>query len=307
MDRDQRWDRTQRAYDMLTLGKTGYYFETATHALEMAYDREETDEFVQPTCISNNADNAIKINDGDSIIFMNFRADRARQLTRAFTQKDFRDFPREKTPRLANFVTLTEYAANIDAQIAFPPFQLTNVFGEYIENQGLSQCRIAETEKYAHVTFFFNGGREEPFQNEERILIPSPKVATYDLKPEMSAVELTDKLVEAIESKKYSTIICNYANPDMVGHTGNFDATIKAIETIDQCLAKVVNALKSVDGEALITADHGNAERMLDPSTNQPHTAHTNNLVPLLYIGRKAKMLEQGSMFDIAPTMSGLA
>lgn len=247
----------------------------------------------QPVCIE----------DGDVVIFMNFRSDRARQITRAFIEPNFTGFRREATPRLGGFVTLTDYSEDFPVPVAFPPERLKNVFGAYVAEQGLRQLRIAETEKYAHVTFFFNGGEEQPFVGEDRILIPSPHVATYDLQPQMSAAQLTDQLVQAIESRTYDTIICNFANPDMVGHTGNFDATVKAIETIDTCLGRIVEALKKVGGELLVTADHGNAEQLIGEGTGQAHTAHTTNPVPLIYVGRPAKMTKGGTLADVAPTM----
>jgi 2,3-bisphosphoglycerate-independent phosphoglycerate mutase len=241
---------------------------------------------------------------------MNFRSDRARELTCAFMDPHFSGFQRKKVPALRHFISLTQYQKEFDAmnvEVAYPPNDLSNTLGEYLSGLGKTQLRIAETEKYAHVTFFFNGGVEPPFPGEDRILVPSPKVATYDLKPEMSAHELTDKLVDAIQGKKYDVIICNYANPDMVGHTGNLAATVKAIEAIDQCLGRVIAALQSVGGEALITADHGNAECMFDEKTHQPHTAHTTELVPLLYIGREARILHtDGVLSDIAPTLLSL-
>lgn len=303
MDRDTRWDRTQKAYDLLTQGKADFQAATALTGLEMAYARNETDEFVSATAIVPQRKQPVRIENGDVVIFMNFRADRARQITRAFIEKDFTGFTREKTVDLATFVCLTEYKKDFNIPVAFPPEHPRNGFGEYISKLGLRQLRIAETEKYAHVTFFFNGGEEQPFSGEDRILVPSPKVATYDLKPEMSAPELTAKLVEAIESGKYDAIICNYANPDMVGHTGILAAAIKAIETIDVCLGKVVKALQKVGGELLITADHGNAEQMRDHKTHQPHTAHTSNLVPFIYVGRNATMAASGALSDITPTM----
>lgn len=304
MDRDQRWDRVQLAYDMLTQGKAQHAAINAEQALEMAYFREETDEFVLPTVIHCAEQKPVRIEDGDSVIFMNFRADRARQLTRAFVEADFNGFKRAVHPRLADFVCLTQYAENIDATAAYRPAELHNVFAAYIADQGLTQLHIAETEKYAHVTFFFNGGREEPYPGEERILVPSPKVATYDLKPEMSAVELTDQLVAAIEAEKFDVIICNYANADMVGHTGIMAAAIKAVETIDQSLARINAALTKVGGELLLTADHGNVERMSNHDTGQAHTAHTSNLIPLLYVGRPAHFSDQpGALTDVIPTM----
>lgn len=303
MDRDNRWERTQKAYDLLALGKGDYQAGDAVSGLEMAYARGETDEFVKATTVIPDDGQAVRVEDGDVIIFMNFRADRARQLTRAFIEKDFTDFSRKRTVDLGTFVSLTEYKKEFDIPVAYPPEHPENSFGEYISRLGLRQLRIAETEKYAHVTFFFNGGREQPFPGEDRILVPSPRVATYDLQPEMSAPELTDKLTAAIESGNYDAIICNYANPDMVGHTGIFTAAVKAIETIDACLGRVVEALHKMGGELLITADHGNAEQMRDPRTDQPHTAHTSNLVPFIYIGRAASPADTGALCDVAPTM----
>lgn len=303
MDRDKRWERTQKAYDMLTLGKAEFHAASATAALAMAYTRNETDEFVQPTIIQTEQQKPITIQDGDVIIFMNFRADRARQLARAFTEDNFNHFARAIRPHLNTFVTLTEYAADIDAQIAYEPFILKNTVGELLATQNLHQLRIAETEKYAHVTYFFNGGREEPFPNEDRVLVPSPKVATYDLQPTMSANEVTNRLVEAIHHGNYDAIICNYANPDMLGHTGDMKATVTAIEIIDACLQRVITALKEVGGEAIITADHGNAEIMFDPKTGQPHTAHTTLPVPFIYVGRSAEITtQQGVLYDVGPT-----
>jgi len=303
MDRDHRWPRVKAAYDLITQAKADYQAETAIDGLNQAYARDETDEFVKPTRIVPPGEQAVTIEDGDVVIFMNYRSDRARQITRPFIEPDFQQFTREVTPKLGRFVSLTEYSADFDVPVAFPPERLQNVFGEYISGLGLRQLRIAETEKYAHVTFFFNGGIEEPYDGEERILIQSPDVATYDLKPEMSAYELTEKLIEAIQSGKYDTIICNYANPDMVGHTGNYEATIKAIEALDTCLDQIVNATESIGGEMLITADHGNAEQMHNPDTHQTHTAHTSNPVPLIYIGRPATLADNGALSDVAPTM----
>jgi 2,3-bisphosphoglycerate-independent phosphoglycerate mutase len=243
------------------------------------------------------------MNDGDAVVFMNFRADRARQLTRALTDPAFDGFPRAKKPKLGYYCTLTSYGEEFDLPVAFAPQRVEKGFGQYIAELGLHQLRIAETEKYAHVTYFFNGGVEAPYSGEERILVPSPKVATYDLQPEMSAFEVTDKLEQAIRSRTFEAIICNYANADMVGHTGNLAAATRAIETLDECLGRVVGAMRSIGGEVLITADHGNAEMMQDPRTNQAHTAHTTNVVPLLYIGRKAKLADTGALSDIAPTL----
>lgn len=303
MDRDKRWDRIQQAYDLLVAGKAKYHASRAEQGLELAYARGESDEFVQATTIGSE-ESPVMIHDDDVVIFMNFRADRAREITQVFTDPHFQAFERNRVPKLAEFVCLSEYDNRFGLPVAFPPDTLHHLFAECVSNAGLKQLRIAETEKYAHVTFFFNGGIEQPYPNEDRILIPSPQVATYDLLPEMSAPELTARLIQAIESKEYDVIICNFANPDMVGHTGNFSATVKAIETIDTCLGKIIHALQAVDGEAIITADHGNAEQMFDPLTQQPHTAHTSDPVPFLYIGRPAQVIkEEGKLSDIAPTL----
>ncbi|WOT05214.1 2,3-bisphosphoglycerate-independent phosphoglycerate mutase [Shewanella youngdeokensis] len=302
MDRDNRWERVSQAYELITEGKGLHQAVNAVAGIEAAYQRGENDEFVSSTAIPDAQGNTAKLTDDDALIFMNFRADRARQITRSFVNDDFDGFDRAVTPK-ARFVMLTEYAANIDAAIAYPKTDLSNTLGETLQKQSMTQLRISETEKYAHVTFFFNGGKEEPFQGEDRILIESPKVATYDLQPEMSSTELTDKLVEAIESTQYDVIICNYPNGDMVGHTGNFDAAIKACEAVDSCIGRVVTALENVGGECLITADHGNAEQMTDESTGQAHTAHTSELVPLIYVGRDADIEKGGRLSDLAPTM----
>ena len=302
MDRDNRWDRVQQAYDLLTQAKSEFAtFATADEALDAAYARDENDEFVKASVIGEKA----PLQDGDSLIFMNFRADRARQITRAFVNSDadFTGFKREVKPKLASFVMLTQYAADIKTDCAYPPEDLVNTLGEWLSKKGLTQLRISETEKYAHVTFFFNGGVETQFPGEDRILIQSPKVATYDLQPEMSSTELTDKLCAAIESGKYDMIICNYPNGDMVGHTGVFEAAVKACEAVDHCIGRVIESLKKVDGECLITADHGNCERMKDLQTGVPYTAHTNLPVPFIYYGRKATMRTDGRLSDIAPTM----
>ena len=304
MDRDTRWQRVKTAYDLITQGKALYQAPTAIAGLEMAYQREESDEFVKATAIIPAGEHPVRMEDGDAIIFMNFRSDRARQISRTFLQSDFNGFEREYIPKLAAYCTLTGYSDDFNVPVAFPPERIKNSFGEYISHLGLKQLRIAETEKYPHVTFFFNGGEEVAYPGEDRILLPSPDVATYDLKPEMSAYEVTDKLVEAIRSRKYDAIICNYANADMVGHTGNLKAATLAIETIDACLGRVVKAMQAVDGDVLITADHGNAEMMRDESTSQAHTAHTLNLVPLLYIGeRRAALAETGALEDVTPTL----
>ncbi|MCW8908762.1 MAG: 2,3-bisphosphoglycerate-independent phosphoglycerate mutase [Sedimenticola sp.] len=303
MDRDNRWERVRQAYDMMVLGRGAYTATDARQALDDAYQRGETDEFVKPTCIVPEGESPVTIEDGDAVLFMNYRSDRARQLTRSFIEPEFDGFERERVPALSSFVSLTEYSKEFDIPVAFPPERLDNVFGEYIANLGLRQLRLAETEKYAHVTFFFNGGREEVFEGEDRVLIPSPKVETYDLKPEMSAPQVTDALVDAIKGGQYDAIVCNYANSDMVGHTGNFDAAVAAIEALDRCLGRVVEALRQAGGEMLITADHGNAEQMEDVENDQPHTAHTRNPVPLIYVGRQARLKDSGSLCDIAPTL----
>ncbi|GMR08682.1 MAG: 2,3-bisphosphoglycerate-independent phosphoglycerate mutase [Gammaproteobacteria bacterium] len=305
MDRDHRWPRIQAAYDLITQGKAEYQAADGDGALQMAYDRGETDEFVKATVIVARGSQPVTVNDGDVLMFMNFRSDRARQITRPFIEENFAGFEREVVPRLGRFVSLTEYSNDFGVSVAYPAERLDKVFGAYISSLGLRQLRIAETEKYAHVTFFFNGGEETPFEGEDRILIKSPDVATYDLQPEMSAYELTDNLVEAIENGNYDTIICNYANPDMVGHTGNFEATVKAIEALDVCLGHVLKAIKKAGGELLITADHGNAERMQDKETGQAHTAHTTNQIPLIYVGDRDLefCIDKGALSDVIPTM----
>lgn len=304
MDRDHRWPRVQEAYNLITRGEAEFTASDALTGLGMAYNRGETDEFVKATAIVPAGSEPTRVEDGDVIVFMNYRSDRARQITRPFIEPDFDGFERTAQPKLGAFVSLTEYNAEFDVPVAYPPERLSNVFGDYIAQLGMRQLRIAETEKYAHVTFFFNGGREEPFEFEDRVLVPSPSdIKTYDQKPEMSAGEVTDKLVDAIEHDQYDVIICNYANPDMVGHTGNFDATVKAIEFLDSCIGRVVSAVQKAGGELLITADHGNAEQMSNADTGQAHTAHTSNVVPLLYIGRPAQMASSGALSDVAPTL----
>lgn len=303
MDRDNRWDRVQLAYDLLSQGKAEYSAEDAISGLMASYGREQTDEFVLPTSIHTTSSQAIKIEDGDSVVFMNFRSDRTRELTRAFTETGFNEFEQAEAPLLNKFVCLTQYHEDFDLPVAYPPIEVNNGFGEVLASKGLKQLRIAETEKYAHVTFFFNGGDDAPNEGEDRVLIPSPNVKTYDLQPEMSAPELTDKLVEAVLSEKYDAIITNYANCDMVGHTGNFDAAVKAVETIDACIARLLEALEKVGGEVFITADHGNAEQMTDPDSGQTHTAHTTNPVPFVYVGRSAQLDSSGDLADVAPTM----
>ena len=306
MDRDHRWPRIQAAYDLITQGKAAFQATTALEGLDMAYARDEGDEFVQATAIVPPGESPVQVEDGDVLVFMNYRSDRARQITRPFIEPNFDGFERAVIPRLGRFVSLTEYNSEFDIPVAFPAERLQNVLGAYLARLGMRQLRLAETEKYAHVTFFFNGGVEEPFEGEDRILVPSPQVATYDLQPEMSAGEVTDRLVESIEAGKYDVIVCNYANPDMVGHTGSFAAAVKAIEALDGCLGRVEQALLRVGGEMLVTADHGNAEKMQGDDTGQAHTAHTTNLVPLVYVGRAAEFRGHGALCDIAPTLLDL-
>lgn len=308
MDRDNRWDRVEPAYRLLTEGAGQYAAANTATALEDAYAREESDEFVKPTAIVPEGGEPAFLRDGDAVLFMNFRADRARQICHALVDDDFDGFERRARPQLSAFVTTTEYAADLKVPVAFPPESLSNVLGEYLASEDKTQLRIAETEKYAHVTFFFSGGREALFAGEDRELIASPDVATYDLKPEMSAPEVTDKLVAAIRSGKYDFIVCNYANGDMVGHTGVYEAAIKAVETLDECLGRVEAALLEVGGQALVTADHGNCEQMVDYDSGQNHTQHTTELVPLVYIGREPVSLDPagGILADIAPTLLGL-
>lgn len=308
LDRDNRWDRVKTAYDVMVTGDSEFDALTAVDALKAAYERGENDEFVKATVICGEDEEVATINDGDSVIFMNFRPDRAREITRALIDESFDGFDRGEThPAIAHFVQTTEYASSIKAPIAYPPEDLSNSFGEYISGLGKTQLRIAETEKYAHVTFFFNGGNEVVYPGEDRILVPSPQVATYDLKPEMSAPEVTEKLVAAIESGKYDAIICNYANCDMVGHSGLMDAAVKAVEAIDVCLDKVLAAVKKVGGDALITADHGNVEEMFDEETGQPHTQHSTLPVPFIFVSeRKGTMAQGGSLADVAPTILAL-
>jgi 2,3-bisphosphoglycerate-independent phosphoglycerate mutase len=303
MDRDHRWPRIQAAYDLITLGKSEFQAGSALEGLQMAYERGEGDEFVKATAIVPPPCSPVQVSDGDVVMFMNYRSDRARQITRPFIEADFGGFERAATPRLGSFVSLTEYNSEFDIPVAFPAERLKNVFGEYIARHGLRQLRLAETEKYAHVTFFFNGGVEQPFEGEKRILVASPMVATYDLQPEMSAPEVTDKLVAAIGSGTYDVIVCNFANPDMVGHTGKFTAAVKAIEAVDRSLGRILEALQEYGGEMLVTADHGNAERMLNNKSGQVHTAHTTNRVPLIYVGRPAQMAEHGALSDVVPSM----
>lgn len=309
MDRDNRWDRVEKAYRLLRDGQAEFQYANTDDALAAAYARDENDEFVSASIIASQGQEATKIADGDAVIFMNFRADRAREISRAFVDNEFDGFDRGQRPALSSFVMTTQYADNIDGSVAYPPDNIVNSYGELMEKAGKTQLRIAETEKYAHVTFFFSGGREALYTGEDRKLIPSPDVATYDLQPEMSAPEVTAQLVEAIRSGKYDTIVCNYANGDMVGHTGVFDAAVKAVEALDDCIKHVTDAILEVGGHCLITADHGNCEQMVDHDANQPHTQHTTELVPLVYVGShdNVKLQEKGGrLADIAPTMLAL-
>lgn len=301
MDRDQRWERVQLAWRAIVNADAPLHAATAASALLDAYARGENDEFVKPVVIRDYQG----MKHGDAVLFVNFRADRARQLTQVFVQPDFDAFER-KAPQLSAFVTMTEYQSGLPVEVAFPNENLREILGEVLARNGLHQLRIAETEKYAHVTFFLNGGREEPFPNEDRVLIPSPGVATYDLQPEMSAPALTESLVAAIKSQKHDVIICNVANPDMVGHSGNMQAAMQACEAVDTLIGKVDAALEAVGGELLITADHGNVEQMLDRQTGQVHTAHTVNPVPLVFRGRAVAGISNGTLRDIAPTMLSL-
>ena len=305
MDRDNNWDRVQKAYDLLVEAKGEFTVDSAVAGLKAAYAREENDEFVKATVVCAAGQESSAIEDGDTVVFMNYRADRAREITRTFVT-DFAGFERAKFPAI-DFVMLTQYAADIPLACAYPPASLTNTYGEWLAKAGKTQLRISETEKYAHVTFFFNGGVETEFNGEDRQIVASPKVATYDLQPEMSSAELTDKLVAAIKSGKYDAIICNYPNGDMVGHTGVYDAAVKACEAVDACIGRVVEAIKEADGQLLITADHGNAEMMVNPETGGIHTAHTNLPVPLIYVGNKDfEFKEGGKLSDLAPTMLAL-
>jgi len=305
MDRDTRWDRTEKAFRMYTIGE-GKKEKDPVQAVENGYKREETDEFISPVVIVDENENPVgTIKDNDGIIFFNFRADRARQITRAFTELDFKFFKREMLPELCDYVCMTLYDETFTLPMAFPPFHLENIFGEIISEQGLRQLRIAETEKYAHVTYFFNGGEEKSFKYEDRCLVPSPReVATYDLKPEMSAPEIARKAISLMKENDYDLVVLNFANMDMVGHTGIIEAAVKACETIDKCVNKVVSYIKEQGGVVLLTADHGNAEQMIDEN-GKPHTAHSLNPVPLVLIDdtRKDAELKSGSLKDIAPTI----
>lgn len=303
MDRDNRWDRVEKAYNMLTQG-LGEQVDDAEAAVLRSYEENVTDEFVTPKVVTKNGAPVAKIEQGDSIIFFNFRPDRAREITRAFIMKDFDAFERKSGFLAPVYVGMTQYDATFNdfLDTAFKPQRLNNTLGEVIAQNGLKQLRIAETEKYAHVTFFFNGGVEKPNENETRVLIPSPKVATYDLKPEMSAYEVTDRAVEEIKSGNYDVVILNFANCDMVGHTGVFDAAVKAVKTVDECLKRVVEALCATGGEVIVTADHGNADKMYERD-GSPFTAHTTNPVPLITVGADRTLREGGTLADVAPTL----
>jgi len=298
MDRDKRWERLQLAYDAMTLGE-GFHAATGCAAVDAAYERDENDEFVKPTCVSSRT-----VSDGDSMIMFNFRPDRAREITRTFADPDFDGFDRKKKPQDINYVCMTQYDETMpNVSVAFPPEHLSNTLGEYVSSLGLKQLRIAETEKYAHVTFFFNGGVEAPNPGEDRILVASPKVATYDMQPEMSAPEVTEKVIEQIKAGKYDMIILNFANADMVGHTGVMEAAVKAVETLDKCVPQIVDAVLAAGGQILLTADHGNADEMLDKDGNVV-TAHSLNQVPLVHISSDpVELADGGRLCDIAPTM----
>ena len=307
MDRDKRWDRVKKCYDVLVNGE-GNKSTSATIAIEDSYQKEVFDEFVEPTLICNGNEPIATIGKNDSVIFFNFRPDRAREITRALVDPEFDAFETKKDLNLY-FVCFTNYDETMpNVKIAFKKEPLKNTFGEYISKKGYTQLRIAETEKYAHVTFFFNGGEEKQYPGEDRILVPSPKVETYDMQPEMSAYEVTDKVLEAISQDKYDAIILNYANTDMVGHTGSLSAAIKAVETVDECVGKVVKLVEEKQGNLLITADHGNAEQMIDYKTGEPHTAHTTNPVPLIVVSadKNLKLKQGGKLADLAPTMLDL-
>ena len=303
MDRDNRWDRVEKAYDAVVNGK-GNSFKTVQKAIETSYEAQEFDEFVKPIVIVDDEQEPVaKISENDSVVYFNFRPDRARELTKAITMPDFTEFETKKLNNIY-FVTMTKYDEVLkNVEIAYKPENLKNTFGEYISKLGYTQLRIAETEKYAHVTFFFNGGREDKYEGEDRILVPSPKVATYDLKPEMSAYEVTDKTIEAIDSKKYDVIIMNFANGDMVGHTGNIEKTIEAVEAVDKCVGRIISKLEEIGGEAIITADHGNCEYMLDLKTGEPITSHSTFDVPMIVVSERIKSITNGRLCDLTPTL----
>ena len=306
MDRDKRWERVKLAYDAIANG-VGNKFKTVQKAIENSYEAQEFDEFVKPIVITDEQSNAVAtVNDNDSVIFFNFRPDRARELTRVFTESSFNEFE-TKTIKNLKFVTMTQYDETLEnVEIAYKPQVLKNTFGEYISNLGYTQLRIAETEKYAHVTFFFNGGEEKEYPGEDRILVPSPKVATYDLKPEMSAPEVTENLLRVLDEGKHDVIVINYANGDMVGHTGNIEKAVEAVEAVDDCVGKVISKLESMGGEALITADHGNCEYMLDLKTGEVITSHSTFDVPLIVVSDRVKEVKPGRLCDLTPTLLDL-
>ena len=308
MDRDNNWERTEKAYNTMCFG-AGNESESALEAIKNSYADDATDEFVEPTVVTKDGNPVANVADDDSVIFFNFRSDRARQLTRALNDVEFNGFERQKGYPEPEVVCMTEYDETIDAPVAFPPTDLENVLSKVLADNNKTQLRIAETEKYAHVTFFFNGGKEKAYPGEEREIIPSPDVATYDMKPEMSAYEVKDEVVNRIESDEYDVVVLNYANPDMVGHTGDFDAVVEALEAVDECLGETIDAIQEQGGAALVTADHGNSEQMKDYETGEPFTAHTSNLVPLVYMNdedKDAELIEDGKLADFAPTMLDL-
>ena len=300
MDRDNRWERVEKAYRAMTAG-TGETAASAVEAVQQSYDKGETDEFVLPTVVQADGKPAAVIQAGDGVIFFNFRGDRAREISKAFVNREFDGFSREYLG--VQYVAMTQYEEGLDMTVAFPPQDLQNTLGQVLADNQVKQFRVAETEKYAHVTFFFNGGVEEPNPLEDRLLVPSPKVATYDLQPEMSAIEVKDKLIEAIKGGEYPFILVNFANTDMVGHTGIPEAAQKAVETVDKCVGEVANAVKNAGGVLLITADHGNAEQMVDPVKGTPHTAHTANPVPFVVMSAEPYTVKDGSLQDVAPTV----
>ena len=305
MDRDKRWERVQKAYEALVLGQ-GIRKYSAGSAIRQSYENGRSDEFMLPTVILDATSNRpiATMRDGDAAIFCNFRSDRAREITRVLTDPSFREFNRPLVPKFSSFACLTQYDETFDLPVAFAPVRLTRILGEVVSGKQLRQLRIAETEKYAHVTFFFNGGEEQPFPLEDRVLVPSPRdVPTYDKKPEMSAREITEKLIKAILSQQYAFILANYANPDMVGHTGILEAAIKAVEVLDECLGRVVRAAQEAGACVLITADHGNLETMADPTTGQPHTAHTTGPVPFIVVGKNVSLRKEGILADVGPTV----
>jgi len=304
MDRDKRWERVQRGYDLMTLG-VGSESKDPLGTLQRFYEQNVTDEFMEPISVVTDEGHRGRVEDGDTLLFFNFRADRMRQVVTAFTDETFDAFHRAAYPK-ANVVTMNSYREDWTLPVVFPPVELRNNLGEVLSKAGLKQLRIAETEKYAHVTFFFNGGSDAQFDGEERILVQSPKVATYDLKPEMSVFELTDKVVEAIRARKYDVVIMNIANPDMVGHTGVMAAAVEAVRDTDRAVGRILDAVAESHGVALITADHGNCELMFDPQTNQPHTAHTTNPVPLILVDpqkRYGTLRDSGALENVAPTI----